>query len=230
MYTNRYELLSVQEIGLSWVAELSTKFKVDKSNAIGGEKPKNDHRTDSHDDNIDGQGQQSVKQRASSIDDKSSDLDIDIQSLWLEWIQRVCCLHLSSIAKVQGDIDKSSILYIRDNGLVSNNTVRAVVQVIKNSTYHAPSITTGLSLLDVLLQRALKSTGPGPPGSTGILANDVKIIPLLFELCLSFPTPQTPLSGPLRDLISVPSLVNRNIYWPVCSLCFILGSFMSSLS
>eukprot|EP00596_Hydrurales_sp_CCMP1899_P002875 CAMPEP_0119055372 /NCGR_PEP_ID=MMETSP1177-20130426/75675_1 /TAXON_ID=2985 /ORGANISM="Ochromonas sp, Strain CCMP1899" /LENGTH=87 /DNA_ID=CAMNT_0007035881 /DNA_START=68 /DNA_END=328 /DNA_ORIENTATION=+ len=70
------ELISVQETGLSWLTELSTKFKVNK-NAIGSEKVK-DHTIENNGD----MDESYMKQRAASIDDKSNDLEVDIPSLW----------------------------------------------------------------------------------------------------------------------------------------------------
>lgn len=61
--------------------------------------------------------------------------------------------------QVQADFDKNALTYIRETGILSESIIRAVVKLIQITATDATQVAEGLSLLDSLVRRALRSKG-----------------------------------------------------------------------
>ena len=71
------------------------------------------------------------------------------------------------------DFERNAALLLRDNGLVSTELLKRAVGLVMNTASSTAQMALGLSLLEALVHRGMKSKGPGD--TTGILVDDIEV-------------------------------------------------------
>ena len=77
--------------------------------------------------------------------------------------------------QIQLDFERNAALLLRDNGLVSTELLRKAAGLFTNTASSTAHMALGLSLLEALVYRGIKSKGPGPGDTTGILVDDIEV-------------------------------------------------------
>jgi hypothetical protein len=71
------------------------------------------------------------------------------------------------------DFERNAALLLRDNGFVSSELLRKAAGLFTNTATSTAHMSSGLSLLEALVHRGIKSKGPGD--TTGILIDDIEV-------------------------------------------------------